>query len=794
MSILLALLSCSLLPSVLSGACAFPDSGTVDVSATDLDMCEEALRLDKLLSEVWEQEEALYPLYNQSILDADGGPSQTWLDCDDRPPSPQTSSEESASELDEEQDLALWDHEWDEDDDTDLDCKAKPLYQERRIKLLQNLKKTEAVVWRKGPLTRMYDNKQQLFHADILMFMQSGLDIRKHGKGFNYFGTIDLSTCRPQKHVAEALFDILKTDFISQFDVAFALSSQGYRGENFRDFAVMESALIVAGVHPKRTQVIGKNGVNLTERLTALWDKTQSLPKECLNDHMQTELPYHRRMMHQLHKLKKTNVLDTLKKMKLDFIQSGGHCEQKQETLKTAVCKALSEKLNTPICIKKLSNEVTPVFRGKNGPLPLCEFRNRVLKLAFSGIPIVYDIEKKTVMLVDPAPKMTPPPAGTNFLTMVYDLCQLKNTLNIHEIAHYAHRMGYWQVYKGEDKKNIKSLMQKVKESKKLLAMLGLAHVDKCTHRGQKEMRRLRYLWETLPKNKGVFYNPSYYKEQCLCAVEQEELDALAQIQEFVTSHDYAVLVAYLKAKDAEIHQWPPEEKCIKDLLSGDVYLSEEALWEQYKRSGFGNKQNFWKVLKRLTTKKGLGRVIFDTKAGLFFWDPKSRFHERDTMDLQTTFFSLRDQCQGLSGEAMAFMMHQRGFKSVDKQNAHRLKENLQVLGLWDAEKKIKAIAQKRTLFNTILKQVRKEEPRVYTTGMYGLRWMVAWLGSGAMERLWKAYLEERAQREEDPPQAKRQRLTQEPRNPERIISEEIPELKKFLTRKRLWPTDTFTC
>ena len=661
---------------------------------------------------------------------------------------------------------------------------------ERRNALLTKLQ--ERFVCRRD-LPDLYNAGQQnAFNGDILELMRSGYDIRRRGGEFRCLGKIGLDTCRPKRHIAAAMFDALKDGWFNKFDVFYTLLFQGYRKEPSGFFASLEAAFVVADVHPGRTRVQRSGGADITDPLKTLWAEVRVLSESAFLERLLKKSVYSRKILYHLYMLQKTNMLDVLVSMKEKFVQSGGYCVQRQGRLKNRAYEILVAQKNRPIFIADLLNDVNFSFHRQDGKRQsICVFRDVVLDLSFDGVPLVYDREKETMMIVSPAPKAQPP-EGINFLIAVYDcLCQRKRGLgmNVREIAYHVHTQGFWSAAKCIDYREKERLQNTILQIKRFLAILGCINVESCGRCDQQELARMRHLWSHLRNKEGFQKDLSYYQEKVDCAVSQEDLRRLSQVQVFVDSPEYAQLLAHMVARDKKDHELTLEEQYLKDFLS-DGSLTEEGLWKKCRAVGLKPKKNIWPILKSLTERRGPGRVVFDFAAGGLVWDARSCFEERESVFMPAELFCVQNRWKGLSLDMRIFVMQQCGFKDINKQKVQRAVIGFEVLGLVDAGPEVKNIAIERSFFNALLCDVHSKELCTGTLTpwrVYGIKQMVAWLPLGSMEKLWKTYLSQRFSKEGEPPRKKRKMVVKKGLSPEQIISEEIPALKAFLIEKNIW-------
>ena len=767
-------------PSALTGACASPDSEDLDLEDSTYTpnhiffLPKNIFSLSDPFDEPLIKEKSLFANYTQSPLNLHDDPFYTFADLWDE--SSWLESQPSQEATIEEQSTG----ETRKSPGRGKQFRRSPSVQERRERLLEALR--AGVVQNSGMLNDLYKARQsQVFHADILNLMRDGNNIVKTEGGFRCHGTIDLPKCRPTKPLAVAMFDILQKGWVSKFDVAFSLSLEGYRQEPPLFIAILEVALIVAEVHPSRRQIKTQTGTDITDKLKKLWKEIRDKPESSLAHLMQDELPYHYSIMRQLYRLQQTNVLSILEAKKKDMISSALQYDEKQIVFKQTICKVLSANKNTPFDLRRLCRDLQPLIKGVRESVPLYEFTNSAIELVFEGVPIVYNSEKKTIMVADPAPEVTTPPAKTNLLTLVYNcVCVHEKALNMHEIAYHAHTMGYWHVNNKVLGRGKEHLLKEVLQTKRALIVLGLTSITSSARKDRADINRWRKLWTDTQK---------------LSTATPKDLKVIAQIKTLVDSPEYAVLLDHIKSK-REDHQWTDNQKHIKNLLStGGVTVNTL----QQKCQDFGMKSaQFWEALAALTEKKTTGRVIFKLDEGYFIWDETSSFKEQHTVYAQTDLFRIRSRCRYFSPELIAFILQQRGFKGMSGQTVRHAILGLQVLGLW-AEYECKCerdFSPQRCLLNAILGKDKEslqvqEGCKIWRRG--SVERIPSWIRSGAIEQLWEAYIEERNQDQELPPPAKQQKLHKQRIRPDKIIATTIPELKKFFVEKNLWPYDVFS-
>ena len=785
MSLLFILLVCGFEPCVVCGACV--ESDDVDlVGLQSMDVCDDPFTLDDYFGVFYQTDETLSAGYVHDVFNTENGRFYMWPVEDDG--SASESPDCADSVVDEGQRFVLKKGRCSWGSDAEASCARA---RERRQALLKDLR-AGVVSW--CAKKDVYNNQRGVFYVDILNLMRFGCDIQKQGEGFQCFGQIDLHTCRPEKHVALAMFDALMEGVHSRFDVAFELSLQGYRYEGIYCLISMEAAFVVAGVHPRRTQINAQGGEDVTQYLRDLWDDVRSMERKHFAFSLSQTTAYYRTIIYQLRMLRDENVLDTLQAKKEELVRSDVWLCARKELLRNVVGARLNEQKNTPIKIKDLLENVNFSFKRKGGkPMPVFAFRNVVLDLAFDGVPLVYNRADQTMMVVGSDLEVPPQPSGTNILTAVYDCsCQAKKGLSVHETAYTVYTRGYWRKSGRLNAQERADLLREVLWIKKVLAILDFVSIDTCGTKDKPEVTRQRQIWRAIQTDGGTINDLLYYQENCECAVTQEDVDAAAHIQKFVFCSDYAVLDAYIASKEVQDPQLSQEELSIKNFLIGGG-LTDEDLWKKYQGAGFKKKKKeYWKMLTNLTEKKGQGRVIFDLKKGVFLWDEASVFQEKSSEGMAAELFGLRSWLKMFGWQVLSFVMHQRGFKGANKQKMERLTVGLRVLGLWLCKSKLSDFAEQRQLLNALIVEegLSKNHQGAKSAKIWGedaIQRMASWHTSGAMAILWEAYLQERRQENEAPPQAKYLKLEEENACPEKIIEEKIPALKAFLVSKKLW-------
>ena len=652
---------------------------------------------------------------------------------------------------------------------------------ERRKKLLEELCKGAS--WSSTAVKNLCSD-QQCFNADIISLMQLGYNIRREGELFKCYGKISLHTCRPKRHVAEAMFDILKQGCISNFDLAFILQTQGYRHEGFYAFFTLNAALVVAGVHPSRTTIETRSGKDVTLDLRKAWSSVRTLSYGRAMHWLraQKKRQHHCNIIRTLHLLQSDEILGTLELMHANWARSGVCRKQRPQVLKRLVYDILFEKKNTMVSFEDLFVACNFFNRAK--------FRNRVLEMALDGIPLIYDKERRSVMLAIPEPEVECPPEGTNFLTMVYDrLRKYKQVLSVSEIAYYAHTMGYWRVNNEIAGQGKAHLFSKVLQVKKFLAILGFTRFDSCAQIECQSITKLHELWLIVQKDKGVLSDDvRYYQKHCRVQVTEKDVTMLSEIKKFVDSAEYIAFLSYTEALQAQEHQWTDVERTVKDFFIDGALIESDL---SKKSKPFFSKNELWKILKSLTSKRGRGRILFDLDENHFIWDANSLFQERDIVDLPLHLFSLRKKCEHFSFALLRFLVTQHGFKNIPDKMLRQIVVCLRILGFWHSGKIEATLPEKRCFFNTLVTE--KNAPDSCADADI-VRCAASLIHSGVVAQIWSAYLEERTQKQALPPQQKKQRLTAALVRPEQIIFDEMPALKNFFVTNNLWPTDLLDC
>ena len=780
LSIVLTFLTWGLTPSALSGACAFPASTPVHTELPG--MSDEEIFLKDLLD---------------NFSGQDHGHTETEIDSLNLSDSPFHVLPEY---YDEESLFQEIPHPQDQADKVQASVKACGINEsqgdifkaaeKRRNYLLKELQ-TRTVTYSDETKKGVYkEHQHHVFCADIINLMCRGNNILRCGKDFTCIGTIDLSTCRPQKHVAVAMFEALAEHRPSKFDVAFYLSFQGYRREEYYFFSILETALVVACVHPCRTRIQRQRGVDIKAQLQNLWEKVRWLPEKLLTEQLAQEPEYRRCIIYQLYMLQQNNILTVLESMKKDLNQRRPGFFCKKDSVKSIAHAMLIAQIDTPVSLKLLMYHYKDSFLKDTSNMNLFEFRASVLDLAFDGTPLVYDKKTEKVMIVSTEREAVLPPERTNFLTLIYDCaCEYRNGMSLPEIAYFAHTMGYWRVDNQVSVRDKMQLFKDISQAKRFLAILGLTTVESCARQEQPHLKQLNFLWDIFQKERYVLRDLSYYQAQTEGIVKQNDLTTILQVQEFIAREDYAVLLDHIARRTTKEHQWTKSEMRIRQAL-GNRALSELDLWRLCKGCEITDKDGYWDALKSLTKKNGRGRVVFDLNKGHFLWDETSCFKEQPSRDIQLELFRIRKHCTTYSSELITFILHQRGFKTVREQTVQHMTTGLRVLGLWSESHCKRDLSPQRSLLNTILASESKKAPKASGKPIwrqYAVERMASWKDAGIMERLWKAYLEERDQHQALPPQPKRRKTEEKRTSPEQIISTEIPALKKFLIKKKLW-------
>lgn len=630
---------------------------------------------------------------------------------------------------------------------------------------------------------------KSLFHADVLQAMCKGADIieEKHGY-YRFVGMLESDTPASSESVAVAMFNLLRMPQ-SLFELRFKLYRKGYRQYTPDFLTSLEMALKIANVHPYDQKVQAKdNGVVLHDRLLEVWLDAQNYSKVPFYKYVREKLAnkMHRQVLLRLCELTNTKDLENLRALKKGLPQhhqailSGvsGLTGFKSKR-RTPYLRALMQHEKEWLDIKTLWQHahIEPGYvRREASPL------RTILLLTFKeGYPIIYDQNAFKVTFLGSKIPVVKPREDTNLLTMVYD-CLTKHGeyLTKEEFAYYAYRGGYWP--ESFDQDGCQKFYKSVDFYKEFLVTQRHIRRNFRLFDHQAASTRKCKLWDAM-KEKKFSEDFAFYKK-LIPDITQEDLDHVLKIKAFESTKESIVFSHYIQNLETQLSI----EEFVQRRLCQHP-LREKTLWRQCTLFGVSSVEVLWDVVKGLTQRKTGGRLIYEHKTTLFFWDSDGVYETIGEEKYVAEVFLLQRGSRDISNQAFMHMLIQQGVEGMTIENVRKILKGLELLGLRDEEGDLCRLERKN--LRAILTSRDSCAENHYEDGI--AQEVFAWLVSGALEHLWRAYLqtkddveiqEEASDTEEQSPPCKYQKLEEPRMSAEEIIARDIPELNDFLSAK----------
>lgn len=629
----------------------------------------------------------------------------------------------------------------------------------------------------------IYGGKSSLstFRTDLLRLMERGEDIREIQKGhYRYFGKVFDKTLPPEG-VAVSMFNLLCQNLKTLFDLSFQLYRQNYRCYSPEFFTTLEAAMAVIGVHPESRQLRTKGEVSTNIMLRKHWEniKNSTLDEMCsyLGDANNTpEKRDHRRILRCLWFLQDNGDLEKLRalyaiRMADDssaMVEAAGACMRGNK--KFPILQVLQLRKNERIFIDELACMVGLPKHDYNS---YALFLGSVLVLAVEGWPIIYNKESYSVIFADPPVPIGEPQKNTNLLTMLYELVQrYQKKLSQEEINYYAYRGGYCTQ---EVETGMKGKFHKLIDwYTEFLAIQEYIDVSYCARPQRLDVKRRCLVWKVVEKEK-VLRDIAYYQPTCP-DVTQKDMAAMRHTLDLRKTEDFRVFLSHVEA--LRVANTPPlsKEDMIKERLMVGP-LNQRVFGILCRNLGACGKQEMWTIAKNLTTRTNGGRLIYHPNTAMFVWDSQGRYSILAKEAWVAEIFLLNHHYPDITGRELSYMMMQQGL-DVNEAYVSKVSRGLEILGLYGANKG-PCEGARHNLNNLLLSQ-RNLRKNMQAIEVY------SWVKSGAMERLWSAYMDVKTGEEEDVCEvasAKRMKLDISGR-PENIIRRDIPALEKFLIEK----------
>ena len=627
-----------------------------------------------------------------------------------------------------------------------------------------------------------------VFQADLLRLMQRGEDIREVQEGlYRHFGKVSAEEPKPKDSVAVAMFKILCGPPKILFYVKFQLYIGGYRGYSQEFFTILEGALAIGDVHPGVRQLRTKGEVSVNIALKTHWNTIRCLTKPEMRRYLikagkedVIDKRTHRQMLRCLWDLQEAGDFEKLCDLYAETEprdqstladHDDGDAFMKGNR-KFPVLSALRNRKNQPLFI----DDLLDLVGWSKSINHLVALEQTVLVLAVEGWPIIYNKDAYSVTFTDPPQPVAQPSKDTNFLTMLYDLIQkYAKKLSQEEVVYYAYRGGYWSPEGGEEMK--KDFYERINAYTEFLAIQKYIDVSYCARTNRSVVSRRRFIWEVVMAEGGVYDDPAHYKG---CGdVTQEDLAAIKRIVTLRTEEEFRVF--YRHQQTLRRTSITPLAKV--DIIKGHAIvrpLSKIVFVRLCRNIGAKSEQEAWNIAGILTKRTHGGRLLYNPKNMIFFWDSTGRCPELTAAEYVAEIFLLKHRYPKMTHQTFSYMLIQTGVPEMNGHSVFRVLRGLEMLGLY-CTKKGPCVKERKTLNDLLLK---KKGVR----GNVQSRAVASWVCDGAMENLWKAYLivqKEQDFRDEDEcaPNAKRQKFD-EPDRPENIISRYIPALKDFLIKK----------
>lgn len=642
-----------------------------------------------------------------------------------------------------------------------------------------------------------YGCAKRVFKRDILQAMHSGADIIEKNKHYHCLKELT-NRPSPSERVAVAMFHLLSQKRMTLFELRFQLYRKGYIDHSPESLLYLVKAFELGGVHPANVGHKMRDGVSVKSALQNRWEEIQNLDQYDVDRYLQKCSPSapdkervskkNRQVLRRLWTLQKTNDLTTLRYLKSTMttqpVQKALMMDNYEGKRKNAILDCLCAHKCEEISLDRLIEMVGWPQKGYS-------LLNVLLLLVIKGFPIIYDKSSKSVMFVNCIPPVEQLPEKTNLLTTLYDLTKKHGpNLSLSEIAYYVYRKGLWPC--GFSLNICKGFYKTIHLYKAVLVMQDYIDIQHCYQSYRKSVSCAREVLKLI-QSEGALKDLEYYKFHLFpLNPKQEDLDTAVSVKHFIEKEEFRVFLSYVSNPRTGNMTMLQQEKIVKSCVYNNQ-LTYKFLWNLCENFGMQQSQELWSAARNLTQSVHKGRLIYDPRTTIFVWDEKSRCVFLKEEEQVVEIYSLQRTYPYLSHEEFVHMLAQNG-GSANTSGIQNVLNGLSLLGFRSENEKFYALSRK------ILQGMLTKTDDVMDIAEKNPAWDVAqdvysWLGSGAMELLWKTYLTSCGQvlqegvhdQEETQPRAKRQKLdVAQENNPVSIIDRDIPALKMFLLTKGL--------
>lgn len=390
---------------------------------------------------------------------------------------------------------------------------------------------------------------KNIFQQSILKLMYYDMDICEREGGFYCTGKLNHGPT-PSEHVAVSMLKLLNERALLPFDVKFQLYQQGHRDYTPEHLEDIETALMIAGMHPYNQKVHFRGCDDLCTKLKEIWEKVKGLSKQALHAYLcepPTDEYYlilkkkqYERVVWCLWKLREDGVIGVFEKRR------STECAEKDElnldqqvskktNRKDPIMNVLRANINQAILITDFPKMAGLRSYNKQGKATALV---ALIPVALDERRVVYNKEESTIKLLDKDVAIGQPQEDTNLLTLVYDLIvKYETTLIKEEMAYFADRGGYWP--RGFKKGGRRLFYGSVDWYKAVLVIMGYIDVAYSPKAWGASIQRQRLLWP-LVAQKDIMQGLAYYKKDCE-NMTQDDLDTLRQVKLFQQSSEFIV-------------------------------------------------------------------------------------------------------------------------------------------------------------------------------------------------------------------------------------------------------------
>lgn len=646
--------------------------------------------------------------------------------------------------------------------------------QERYECLMRRLEKTSLGF---ADVRADYGGRLHIFQADILQAMHKGFDISEDDGRYRCLGRLRENP-KPTECVSVAMFNLIRQNTLSLFDLRFQLYKRGYRSYSPEYLVDLEKALAVGAVHPDDRRVEAKSDVRAHEWLQSVWQRIRDFSKSDaqaylndVDDNGRKKVPKkYRKILWRLWKMQSDGDLEALQALK---VQRSSEDSQEQSLRpkgsmtmnhqsKRHVLAFLQARKNQTLSVESILDAAS--VQSRSGKVS--ELIETVILLALDGWPILYDKESASVTFLDRDFSVDQPLSGRNLLTVVYDLVQqYGRKINHAEIAYYVRRGGYWP--KDIPDRDVRAFYKHLRWCKNMLAICGYTTPGCCSSADRVDVARKRALFDAMQKEKRE-RGLSYY-ESVVKGVTQEDMNVVENAIKLLETPDFVVLSEYVWDLNVRSGARMQADRVQAFLSSGPLPLSSLAVL--CRAFGMEHEEGIWGVLRPLTQRERGGRLLYDPKTTTCVWDNADSYHAIEESMYVAEIYSLQKDYPHMSQQELSHMLTQRGVRNAAMINIQNVLFGLELLGFRPISEGVSVLS--RDTLMAILTSGDAHAPGEDDCSVQRQSWEVAqevcsWISNGAMERLCAAISAEDAESlpqedvrgsEEEEPCCKRQKL-----------------------------------